>query len=101
METWEREREVRRLCITVGRGGYRLAGGAGGRVCRCAALCTNLCSNIGELEIGVSVIGETSKNTMIFTDFMNINNIAVVYFAEIFYGNSIPIQSVIQWLSAS
>lgn len=32
METWEREREVRRLCITVGRGGYRLAGGAGGRV---------------------------------------------------------------------
>ncbi|EAZ02848.1 hypothetical protein OsI_24978 [Oryza sativa Indica Group] len=27
-------------------------------------------------------------------DFMNINNIAVVYFAEIFYGNSIPIQSV-------
>lgn len=43
METWEREREVRRLCITVGRGGYRLAGGAGGRVCRCAALCTNLC----------------------------------------------------------
>uniref|UniRef100_A0A0E0Q4A9 Uncharacterized protein n=1 Tax=Oryza rufipogon TaxID=4529 RepID=A0A0E0Q4A9_ORYRU len=47
---------------------------------------------------GVSVCGALHQPVQ---DFMNINNIAVVYFAEIFYGNSIPIQSVIQWLSAS